>query len=51
LGIGDIEEDMELIGHGRSEGAVCGIDGEIEGVRVDHGANESWLADYLILMT
>jgi hypothetical protein len=51
LGIGDIEEDMELIRHRRSEGAVCSIDGEIEGVRVDHGADETLLADYLILRT
>jgi hypothetical protein len=42
---------MELIGQGRSEGAVCGIDGEIEGVRVDHGADETLLAEYLILRT
>jgi hypothetical protein len=29
LGIGDLEEDMEFIGHRRSEGTVCSIDGEI----------------------
>jgi hypothetical protein len=51
LGIGDLKEDMKFIGHRRSEGAVCGIDGEIEGVRVDHGADEIWLAEYLILRT